>query len=90
MARNRWPWLAVNMAMALVASRVIGTFEATIAQLVPLAALMPIVAIGELAHSVHVEVDGLRPGRDYFYQFDARGEESPVGHFRTAPRRRTR
>jgi alkaline phosphatase D len=38
-----------------------------------------------LAHSVHVEVDGLRPGRDYFYQFHARSEESPIGHFRTAP-----
>ena len=25
-------------------------------------------------------------GRDYFYQFDVRGEESPIGHFRTAPR----
>ena len=42
-------------------------------------------ASGELAHSVHVEVDGLKPGRDYFYQFEARDEESPVGHFRTAP-----
>jgi alkaline phosphatase D len=31
-------------------------------------------------------VNGLRPGRDYFYQFDVRGEESAVGHFRTAPR----
>jgi alkaline phosphatase D len=39
----------------------------------------------QLAHSVHVEVDGLRPGRDYFYQFDVGREESPVGHFRTAP-----
>jgi alkaline phosphatase D len=38
-----------------------------------------------LAHSVHVEVQGLRPGRDYFYQFDVRDEESPIGHFRTAP-----
>ena len=38
-----------------------------------------------LAHSVHVEVCDLKPGRDYFYQFSARGEESPVGHFRTAP-----
>ena len=27
----------------------------------------------------------LKPGRDYFYQFSVRGEESPVGHFRTAP-----
>jgi alkaline phosphatase D len=41
----------------------------------------------ELAHSVHVEVDDLRPGRDYFYQFSVRGEESPIGHFRTAPSR---
>src|SRR5262245_23947226 len=44
-------------------------------------------APAELAHSVHVEVDGLRPGRDYFYQFDARDEESAIGHFRTAPAR---
>jgi alkaline phosphatase D len=43
------------------------------------------IAPHRLAHSVHVEVDGLRPGRDYFYQFDARGEESATGHFRTAP-----
>ena len=42
-------------------------------------------APSELAHSVHVEVEGLAPGRDYFYQFDARGEECPIGHFRTAP-----
>ncbi len=39
----------------------------------------------ELAHSVHVEVNGLRAGRDYFYQFHADDEESAVGHFRTAP-----
>jgi alkaline phosphatase D len=39
----------------------------------------------ELAHSVHVEVECLKPGRDYFFQFAVRGEESPVGHFRTAP-----
>jgi alkaline phosphatase D len=39
----------------------------------------------ELAHSVHVEVSGLKPGRDYFYQFDLRNEESKIGHFRTAP-----
>jgi alkaline phosphatase D len=42
-------------------------------------------APAELAHSVHVELAGLRPRRDYFYQFDLRGEESPIGHFRTAP-----
>jgi alkaline phosphatase D len=39
----------------------------------------------QLTHSVHVEVAGLRPGRDYFYQFDVGDEESAVGHFRTAP-----
>jgi alkaline phosphatase D len=42
-------------------------------------------ASAELAHSVHVEVTGLAPRRDYFYQFDSRSEESPIGHFRTAP-----
>jgi magnesium transporter len=43
-ARNRWPWLAVNLGTAFIASRIIGAFEATIQQLVALAALMPIVA----------------------------------------------
>lgn len=42
--RNRWPWLALNICTAFVASRVIGAFEDTIAQLVALAALMPIVS----------------------------------------------
>ncbi len=44
-------------------------------------------ALPELAHSVHVEVIGLRPHRDYFYQFNMGTEESPVGHLRTAPAR---
>ncbi len=35
--------------------------------------------------SVHVEVDGLRPGTEYFYRFRAAGEVSPVGRTRTAP-----
>ena len=43
------------------------------------------VAPPQLAHSVHVEVNGLQPARDYFYQFDVHGEESPIGHFCTAP-----
>jgi magnesium transporter len=42
--RNRWTWLAVNLVTAFIASRVIGLFEDSIAQLVALAALMPIVA----------------------------------------------
>ncbi|CAL9484447.1 Alkaline phosphatase D [Streptomyces sp. enrichment culture] len=39
----------------------------------------------ELGHSVHPEVWGLRPGRDYFYRFSVGGEISPVGRTRTAP-----
>ena len=42
--KNRWSWLAVNLVTAFIASRVIGVFEHSIAQLVALAALMPIVA----------------------------------------------
>jgi alkaline phosphatase D len=36
-------------------------------------------------HSVHVELAGLQPGRDYFYRFTALGAQSPVGRARTAP-----
>lgn len=42
--RNRWAWLAINLVTALIASRVIGLFEGSIAKVVALAALMPIVA----------------------------------------------
>jgi magnesium transporter len=42
--KNRWAWLAINLVTAFIASRVIGLFEDSIAQLVALAALMPIVA----------------------------------------------
>ncbi|WP_436495199.1 alkaline phosphatase D family protein [Actinokineospora sp. HUAS TT18] len=37
------------------------------------------------AHSVHVEVTGLQPGRDYWYRFRALGHISQVGHAKTAP-----
>jgi magnesium transporter len=43
-ARQRWPWLGLNIGTAFLASRVIGAFEGSIARLVALAALMPIVA----------------------------------------------
>jgi len=43
-ARNRWPWLGINLLTAFVASRIIGQFEGTIVRLSALAALMPIVA----------------------------------------------
>jgi alkaline phosphatase D len=39
----------------------------------------------DLAHSVHVDVRGLEPARDYFYRFTALGERSVVGRTRTAP-----
>ncbi len=42
--RNRSVWLMINVFTALVASRVIGAFESTIAHVVALATLMPIVA----------------------------------------------
>jgi len=43
-ARNRGPWLALNLCTAFVASRVVGLFEGSISRLAALAALMPIVA----------------------------------------------
>jgi magnesium transporter len=43
-ARNRGPWLAVNLVTAFITSRVIGQFEHVIQQIAALAALMPIVA----------------------------------------------
>ncbi len=42
--RRRFPWLAVNLLTAILASLVIAMFEETIAGLVALAVLMPIVA----------------------------------------------
>lgn len=39
----------------------------------------------EAAHSVHVDVSGLQPGRSYHYRFEAGGQTSPVGRTRTAP-----
>ena len=39
----------------------------------------------ELAHSVHVEVSGLQPGRPYFYRFRVGGERSLTGRALTLP-----
>jgi alkaline phosphatase D len=44
------------------------------------------VATPQLAHSVHVEVDGLEPDRWYWYRFRAGDATSPVGRTRTAPK----
>jgi alkaline phosphatase D len=43
------------------------------------------VARPELGHSVHVDVRGLRPGRDHWYRFRAGTRLSPAGRTRTAP-----
>ncbi len=43
-AKNRWLWLSVNLLTAFFVSRIIGAFESTIARLIALASLMPIVA----------------------------------------------
>jgi magnesium transporter len=42
--RSRLPWLCVNLATAVLASLIIGLFDATLEQMVALAILMPIVA----------------------------------------------
>lgn len=44
-----------------------------------------VIATERFAHSVHVEVAGLEPGRPYWYQFDGLGAQSPVGQARTTP-----
>ncbi|WP_243791672.1 alkaline phosphatase [Saccharopolyspora gloriosae] len=42
-------------------------------------------AAPELGHSVHVELEGLRPGAEYYYRFRAEGAVSRTGLTRTAP-----
>ena len=42
-------------------------------------------AVAELAHSVHVEVVGLAPGRWYFYRFHTGEHSSAVARTRTLP-----
>ena len=37
-----------------------------------------VAAVPELAHSVHVDVRGLDPGREYFYRFSTGPDRSPV------------
>lgn len=68
-ARRRGVWLAVNLLTAIAASVVISQFEATIAQVVALAVLMPIVAsMGGIAgtQTLTVIVRGIALGRVTF------------------------
>ena len=39
----------------------------------------------QAAHTLHVHVEGLDPDRWYWYRFDARRRESPIGRTRTLP-----
>ncbi len=39
----------------------------------------------ELGHSVHVEVSGLEPNKEYFYRFHAGAEVTPTARTKTAP-----
>ncbi|EAR61585.1 magnesium transporter [Neptuniibacter caesariensis] len=43
-AKNRWPWIALNLLIVFIASRIIDQFDAIISQVVTLAALLPITA----------------------------------------------
>src|SRR5499427_8505335 len=43
------------------------------------------IARPEIGHSVHVEVEGLEPSRDYWYRFRAGDEVSRAGRTKTAP-----
>ncbi|PSL01544.1 alkaline phosphatase D [Haloactinopolyspora alba] len=43
------------------------------------------IASPELAHAVHPLVEGLEPGREYFYRFRVGREVSPVGRTKTLP-----
>jgi alkaline phosphatase D len=43
------------------------------------------IAHPEAAHSIHVELGGLRPGHTYWYRFHALGSTSPVGRTKTVP-----
>ncbi len=42
-------------------------------------------AVPELGHSVHVEVEGLEADRPYWYRFMMGSDQSPVGRTRTLP-----
>ncbi len=42
-------------------------------------------AVRHWAHSVHVEITGLQPGREYWYRFKSGPHVSPIGRALTAP-----
>ena len=46
-----------------------------------------VIATPELAHSVHVDVDGLQPGREYWYRFVVAPYKTVTGRTKTLPQR---
>jgi magnesium transporter len=81
--RARIPWLLVNMGTAIIASSVIGLFEATLEKIVALAVLMPIVAgLGGNAgtQTLAVAIRGLATKElDFDNAFRVIGKEVLVG-----------
>ncbi|MGA0606165.1 alkaline phosphatase D family protein [Phenylobacterium sp. VNQ135] len=71
-----------GMAPAPVAVRWVVAEDAALSRV---AASGETLGVAEAGHSVHVEVAGLRPDRQYWYRFTAGGHASPVGRARTAP-----
>jgi len=47
-------------------------------------------ATPEFAHSIHLELNGLKPEHDYWYRFTAGGKQSQIGRTRTAPAPQTK
>ena len=43
------------------------------------------IATPVFAHSVHIEIEGLEPGREYWYRFFAASHKSPIGRTKTLP-----
>ena len=49
-----------------------------------------VMATPTLAHSAHIEIEGLKPGCEYFYRFFASTHESRIGRTKTLPHRDSR
>lgn len=45
------------------------------------------IATPTFAHSVHVDLEGLEPGREYWYRFSVLSHSSPIGRTKTLPHR---
>ena len=52
-----------------------------------IAAAGTVTARPQRGHTVHAEIEGMRPGREYFYRFTAGRDTSATGRTKTAPAR---